>query len=120
MATDADDATTALIARMLAEDNAYSYEPQDQYGLDDSEDEDYGGAAKRKRATKRGTNAGKSFSPVSNASLLPVISICLMAGRTEAPAERRQPKGRKSAIGTDQVHFEFLSLAVQAGLSKCS
>eukprot|EP00192_Tetraselmis_astigmatica_P002461 CAMPEP_0117655394 /NCGR_PEP_ID=MMETSP0804-20121206/4255_1 /TAXON_ID=1074897 /ORGANISM="Tetraselmis astigmatica, Strain CCMP880" /LENGTH=582 /DNA_ID=CAMNT_0005461741 /DNA_START=35 /DNA_END=1783 /DNA_ORIENTATION=+ len=47
---DADEATTALIARMLAEDQAAAY-GADQYGLymDDSDDSDYGGGRKKKK-----------------------------------------------------------------------
>eukprot|EP00873_Tetraselmis_striata_P035155 jgi/Tetstr1/455419/TSEL_042251.t1 len=51
MGTDADEATTALIAAMLAEDQAAAY-GVDQYGLyqDDSADSDYGGGGKRRKA----------------------------------------------------------------------
>ncbi|KAK9803462.1 hypothetical protein WJX73_004742 [Symbiochloris irregularis] len=48
---DADEATTALIAAMLAEDNAYHDTGYD-IGADDSADEDYGQGSKRKRAAK--------------------------------------------------------------------
>ena len=52
MADDADDATTALIARMLADDQAgYAYD--DPYE-DASDDSDYGGAKKKTKKQKKG------------------------------------------------------------------
>jgi hypothetical protein len=50
---DADEATTALIAQMLAEDQAAAY-GVDQYGLyqDDSGDSDYGGGGKRRKGAR--------------------------------------------------------------------
>lgn len=60
MATDADDATTALIARMLAEDQAAAY-GADQYGLygeDDSGDSDWGKGGRKKKQKGGGARAG--------------------------------------------------------------
>ena len=55
MAVDADEATTALIASMLAEENAYHYSAYDKYEIDDSADEDYGQGAKRRKPGRKGT-----------------------------------------------------------------
>lgn len=61
MAADTDEATTALIAAMLAEDNyGNAYENQYNQYPDDSDDEDYGQASKRKKPTKKGSKSYKT------------------------------------------------------------
>ncbi len=55
MGTDNDEATNAMIASLLAQDQgAYQDDIVEEAGQDDSEDEDYGGAKKRKRQPRRG------------------------------------------------------------------
>ena len=55
MAGDNDEATNAMIASLLAQDQgAYQEEILEEAGQDDSEDEDYGGAKKRKRQSRKG------------------------------------------------------------------
>ncbi len=62
---DVDDATSALIARMLAEDQTSVYQGhgRDMYGLEvveDSDDSDwgFGGGSKRKKKAKGGARTG--------------------------------------------------------------
>ena len=59
MANDNDEATNAMIASLLAQDQgAYQEEILEEAGQDDSEDEDYGGTKKRKRQSRKGGRAG--------------------------------------------------------------
>ncbi|KAK9816984.1 hypothetical protein WJX72_007805 [[Myrmecia] bisecta] len=53
-----DDATNALIAKLLSEDNGYgSFEYQNEYGQDDSDDSDFGGSKKRRKTGKKEEDA---------------------------------------------------------------
>ncbi|KAK9867584.1 hypothetical protein WJX84_008166 [Apatococcus fuscideae] len=54
-----DEATNAMIASLIAQDQGgYQDEIFEEMGQDDSEDEDYGGAKKRKRQPRKGAGAG--------------------------------------------------------------
>ena len=56
MAAENDEATNAMIASLIAQDQgAYQEEMFEETGQDDSEDEDYGGSKKRKRQPRKGT-----------------------------------------------------------------
>ena len=54
---DVDDKTSALIAKLLSEDNAYADYGEQEYALDESDDSDYGGHGRRKKAKKGKTCA---------------------------------------------------------------
>lgn len=49
---DADDKTSALIAKLLSEDNAYADYSEQEYAMDDSDDSEYGDHGRKKRAKK--------------------------------------------------------------------
>lgn len=51
---DVDDKTSALIAKLLSEDNAYADYGEQEYALQESDDSDYGGSSRKKKA-KKGT-----------------------------------------------------------------
>ncbi len=55
---DVDDKTSALIAKLLSEDNAYAEYSEQEYAVDVSDDSDYGGHRRRKKA-KKGSNLCK-------------------------------------------------------------
>lgn len=52
---DVDDKTSALIAKLLSEDNAYADYFEQEYALEESDDSDYGGNGRKKKA-KKGTD----------------------------------------------------------------
>lgn len=53
---DVDDKTSALIAKLLSEDNAYTDYCEQEYALQESDDSDYGGNGRKKKA-KKGAHA---------------------------------------------------------------
>ncbi|KAK9822060.1 hypothetical protein WJX74_004480 [Apatococcus lobatus] len=88
MAAENDEATNAMIASLIAQDQgAYQEELFEETGQDDSEDEDYGGSKKRKRQPRKGAGAGGARGGRRRSTAVPEGAA---AGRSAAVKESKE------------------------------
>eukprot|EP00216_Chloropicon_sp_CCMP2111_P005771 CAMPEP_0198237606 /NCGR_PEP_ID=MMETSP1446-20131203/3386_1 /TAXON_ID=1461542 ORGANISM="Unidentified sp, Strain CCMP2111" /NCGR_SAMPLE_ID=MMETSP1446 /ASSEMBLY_ACC=CAM_ASM_001112 /LENGTH=602 /DNA_ID=CAMNT_0043919787 /DNA_START=149 /DNA_END=1957 /DNA_ORIENTATION=+ len=91
---DADEATNALIAKMLAEDDAY--EDAYGFGMDDSDEDDWG-SGKRKKRKKKASSRGASSRPKKEKKEKPAPEPGEL---TASGRRRRKDTGKKRTVSS--------------------